>query len=286
MAFLDHIRACNGHDPSKYTSFLINGLQVGRVTHAFARALADWPEHFQQSESGVELHLPQQDLASRSAVFAELLCELEQQGVISHLHGEQYEATPNGRGEGIVYIDRAAAPYFGTRAFGQHLNGFVRDSSGLRMWIGRRSADRRIYPGYLDNLVAGGLPADITLQENLVKECWEEAGISRQQSLKSRSVGAITYYADHEKGFKPDTLYCYDLELPKDFKPRCTDGEVEAFYLLPVEEVMEIVRDSDQFKLNCNLVVIDFLLRHGYLTPDDPDYLAIVNELHPAMPLM
>jgi len=265
---------------------MINGQTVGRLRPAFAQQLRQWPQLFRVAEGGVELRLPQADLAGRSAAFAEVLKALDEQGVISHLHGEQYEATPGGRGEGVVRIDRAAAPYFGTRAFGQHINGYVRDGDRLKLWIGRRSADRRIFPGYLDNMVAGGLPATLGLMENLEKECWEEAGIPRDLALRAVPVGAVTYYADDEKGFKPDTLYCYDLELPAGFRPGCTDGEVETFYLLPVEEVMEIVRDSHEFKLNCNLVVIDFLVRHGYLGPEHPDYLEIVAGLHPALPVL
>ena len=41
----------------------------------------------------------------------------------------------------------------------------------------------------------------------------------------------------------------------------------------------EIVRDTDEFKPNCNLIVIDFLVRHGRIDPDGPDYLAIVEGL-------
>jgi hypothetical protein len=58
--------------------------------------------------------------------------------------------------------------------------------------------------------------------------------------------------------------------------PSNQDGEVEGFHLWPVEQVMETVRDSEAFKLNCALVVIDFLIRHGYIPPDHPDYLALL----------
>lgn len=40
------------------------------------------------------------------------------------------------------------------------------------------------------------------------------------------------------------------------------------------------MRDTDDFKFNVNLVIIDFLIRHGLLRPDDePDYVAIVHGL-------
>ena len=34
-----------------------------------------------------------------------------------------------------------------------------------------------------------------------------------------------------------------------------------------------------QYKENCGLVIIDWFLRHGYLTPDMPGYLALLRGL-------
>ena len=52
----------------------------------------------------------------------------------------------------------------------------------------------------------------------------------------------------------------------------CNDGEVGKFYLWPVQEVARVVRETDEFKLNCTLVVIDYLLRNGLITPEHPEY--------------
>ena len=72
-------------------------------------------------------------------------------------------------------------------------------------------------------------------------------------------------------------MFCYDLEMPVDFTPFNMDGEIDAFELWPIEEVAERVRDSFDFKFNCNLAIIDFLIRHGILTPEnEPDYVDIV----------
>ena len=92
-------------------------------------------------------------------------------------------------------------------------------------------------------------------------------------------MSAVTYCLEHETGIKPDCMVCYDLELPEDFEPRCVDGEVEAFELWPIEKVAETVRDTREFKFNSNLVVIDFLARHGLLDDEDPDYLDLVKGL-------
>jgi isopentenyldiphosphate isomerase len=157
------------------------------------------------------------------------------------------------------------------RCFGQHLNGYVKKETGLHLWIARRARDRRIFPGRLDNLVAGGLPWHIDLHENLLKECMEEAGMQAELAARSVPTGEISYLAESAIGIKPDVLYCYDLELPEEFIPVCTDGEVESFELLPIETVKEIVRDSEEFKPNCNLVIIDFLVRHRLLDAADGD---------------
>ena len=74
-------------------------------------------------------------------------------------------------------------------------------------------------------------------------------------------------------------LFSYDLELPDDFVPRNTDGEISGFELLPFAECLRLVRETDQFKFNVNLVLVDFGLRHGLITPEDPDYLALVEGL-------
>jgi len=202
---------------------------------------------------------------------------------VAHEHGERYAVTPDRPEHALCVLDRAAAAHFGIRAFGQHVNGFVRRADGLHLWIGRRAQDRRNWPGRLDNLAAGGLPFGIPLAANLAKECWEEAGVPAGLVRRAQAVGAVTYAYTSDDGFKPDVLYCYDLELPADFEPRCMDGEVEGFELLPVEEVAALVRDTTQFKPNCNLVVLDFLVRHGVVGPDHPEYLDIVGGLRSAL---
>ncbi|EXJ14733.1 DUF4743 domain-containing protein [Imhoffiella purpurea] len=279
MSFIDKIRACNAWNPGDFVPLMLDGERIGMLRQGAAKALRRWPDRFSVTPEVVRWIDAPADFDGRTALLAEVVHTLVEEGLISHLHGERYPVTAGNREQARCLVDRACAPFFGMRAFGQHLNGFVRTSKGIEMWIGRRSADRRLYPRYLDNLVAGGLPFDLTLAENLRKECAEEAGMPAEIADRAVAVGAVTYCRDSERGLKPDVMYCYDLELPEDFEPRCTDGEVEAFYRLPVEEVRDLVRDTGEFKLNCNLVIIDFLVRHGIIPQTDPDYLAIIGGL-------
>ncbi|MES9945218.1 MAG: DUF4743 domain-containing protein [Candidatus Thiodiazotropha sp.] len=280
QGYLRHIERLNHWDPGNFKPLFFQERCYGRLKQPMWEALGNWPDAFSQDEEGVYLQGHYADFDARTRLFAEITSTLVEEGVISHVHGEQYPVTHAGRETAIATVDRASAPYFGLRAYGQHLNGFVRDGEELKLWIARRAADRRNFPDCLDNMVAGGLPHNLSLAENLRKECMEEANVAPSLAKRAVAVGVLTYCTETDVGLKPDTLYCYDLELPGDFQPQNGDGEVAEFMLLPVAEVARLVAQTDEFKLNCNLVVIDFLVRHGIINPESPGYLDLVQGLH------
>ncbi|KAF3657774.1 Nudix hydrolase 24, chloroplastic [Capsicum annuum] len=127
-------------------------------------------------------------------------------------------------GEPIFFsLERAAAPYFGIKAYGVQMNGYLEKDEQKFLWIGKRSEQKSTYPGMLDQLAAGGLPHDISCGENLIKECEEEAGIPRSISLKAIPVGAVSYTDIEGYRMKRDVLFCYDLKLPDGFIPHNED---------------------------------------------------------------
>ncbi|MEJ2619690.1 MAG: DUF4743 domain-containing protein [Candidatus Thiodiazotropha sp.] len=278
--FQRHIDRLNEWSRQNFKPFYFDSHLVGYLKEPVWSYLISRPDAFSVNKDGVWLDPKINSFEQRTEILDEVVNGLLESGVMSHRHGERYPVTYAGRETALATIDRAAAAYFGLRAYGQHLNGYVRKGSDLMLWIARRAADRRVFPNHLDNMVAGGLPHDISLAENLHKECLEEASVPSNMVAQAVSVSAITYCTETSVGLKPDTLYCYDLELPIDFVPYNSDGEVADFMLLPIEEVAERVAGSDDFKPNCNLVVIDFLLRHGIINPETPGYLQLINGLH------
>lgn len=284
MSFIDKIRACNAWNPADFIPFILDGQRLGWIRRAACAHLTPWPDHFLIAPSRIVWIAAPKDFSARTAILDAVCLQLAAQGIIDPLTHEPYPLTATTRERACCVIDRACAPFFGARAFGQHLNGYVRMPQGIELWIGQRSANRRHYPLHLDNLVAGGLPYGLSLVDNLRKECAEEADIPPEFAERAIPVGAVTYCRDSETGLKPDVMYCYDLELPEDFRPVCRDGEVESFQRLTLAEVAELVRDTDRFKLNCNLTIIDFLIRHGFITPDEPDYLELIAGLRSPLP--
>jgi len=180
-------------------------------------------------------------------------------------------------------IERAAGPLFGAHNFGCHINGLVlQQGKPPRLWVAKRSRSKATYPGKLDHLVAGGLAHGESPQENVIKECGEEASIPMELASEVKAAGLVSYrYLDETGwGIKHDTLFCYDLELPTGFTPRVNDGEVESFELWDIDQVIDsLMRSGSEWKPNVALVIIDMLVRRGFLTPDEVGYVDLVRSL-------
>ena len=154
-----------------------------------------------------------------------------------------------------------------------HVNGLVRRADGLHVWIARRAADKLLDPGKLDHITAGGVPAGLTPEQTLVKEAAEEAAIPASLASQARHVATIGYAMERPEGLRRDLLHCYDLDLPEDFMPQAADGEVASFELWPIARVLQTVRDTDDFKFNVNLVLIDLFLRQGLVAEPEAESL-------------
>jgi hypothetical protein len=279
LGYLRHIRRCTAHDPADYRPLLVGGRAVGRVRHDIARRLAARPEAFAVADDAVRLAAGLEGFDARTRAVGEAVAALQAAGDLPPPRDELYAATPDWGEPALFAVDRGAVPPLGLIAFGQHVNGYVPTPSGPELWIGRRADDRRVAPGKLDNLVGGGLPLGLTLADNLLKEGAEEASLPPDLVRRARPVGAVTYAMAREDGLRRDVLFLYDLELPESFVPRNADGEVAEFARRPLADVAARVRDTDDFKFNVALVIVDFLVRHGALPPEDPDYIAILRGL-------
>ncbi|MGZ8410028.1 MAG: DUF4743 domain-containing protein [Hyphomicrobium sp.] len=272
MSFLDRIRACQAFNPDDYLPFRVDKVRVGWLRPALAEALRKHNDVFVVSPDAVDLAPDIVGFAARSSAVAAVVRSLIDEAILAGWRGEPYAVGPR-FAEPLFTIDRGAVPPFGVRGYGVHLNGYVRSGGQMHMWIGRRSPTKRIAPNKFDQLVAGGQPAGLSVRENLFKEAAEEASLPRGGVEQAVPVGAVTYCTEYKDGLRNDVLFVYDLELATDFKPHNTDGELVGFELLPIAEVMELVRTTEAFKFNCSLVVIDFLIRHGLIGPEHPDYL-------------
>ena len=280
MGYREIIEECNRHDLGKFRRFMVAGQAMGWVRHDLADRLVEFPRTFVVSEDAVAMHPDLTTAEARTQGFQAAAEIMEKTWGTPKLRGELYPVARRWGQVPLMLMDRAMVVVFGVPSHGVHVNGLVRRDDGLHLWIGSRALDKAVAPGKLDNMIAGGQPYNLSLQENLVKEAAEEADVDESLARTARPVGLITYVREDDWGLRPDVMFCFDLEVPQDFNPRNTDGEITHFTLMPVDRVARLVRDTLDFKLNVNLVIIDFLVRHGMLRPDnEPDYVDIVRGL-------
>jgi len=278
MNLLRHIRACNAWEPANFLPLLHDGVRVGLVRRDNAEQLRRFPKVFDVGNATVRIVATggRKELTAR---IDEAIDALVAHGILAKYRHEYFAIAPRWGAPPRFDLDRGAVPFFGARSYGVHLNGWQRDGSALKMWIGRRAADKQVAPDKLDNLVAGGIGRDHGVAETLLKEGEEEAAMPSALTARAISAGAISYRMGMPDGLRDDVLFIYDIETPKEFMPRNTDGEIVSFALMDAAEVLTRVRDTDDFKFNVNLVIIDFALRHGVIAPTDPAYLDLVTGL-------
>lgn len=279
MSFSDRIFECQVFEPARYVPLRVDGDEMGLIERGFAEKLRRFPTVFEVGCGAVHLADGLSSFAARTAAVDGALRTLRAEGMFPAWRDEAFPVGTGFARPPAFNLERAAVPAFGVRGYGVHLNGYVRDGERLLMWVARRAMDRAMAPGKLDQIVAGGQQAGLSLRKNLIKECGEEAAIPPALAAAAVGVGAISYCTERAEGLRRDVEFIYDLELPPDFTPVNTDGEVAAFELWPIETVAERVRDTDDFKFNCALVVIDFLIRHGLIEPDHPEYETLIRGL-------
>ncbi|XP_030640543.1 thiamine pyrophosphokinase 2 [Chanos chanos] len=265
--------------------FEVAGEQVGWVPFRVASILSYFPHVFSQPYgSTIAMSSALDTYHKRSEAMDLVLQELRRDESLTCLRGwrdEKYSVMPRFCDTPLMHMERAATSLFGVKRYGVHVNGYSWDENGiLYMWLARRSLTKQTYPGRLDNLAAGGLAAGCSVKHTLVKECEEEACIPPSLAEKAQPVGTVSYTYEDDEGIFPECQFVFDLELPLHFKPHIGDGEVQEFYFYPIDKVKDLLV-SDDFKPNCAMVVLDFLIRHSVIEPDsEPYYHEFIAGLH------
>jgi 8-oxo-dGTP pyrophosphatase MutT (NUDIX family) len=262
---------CNTRDLSRYVPFVAGGFHLGWIHRARVGLVRAEPV-FTVFPDLVVLDEGLATPAQRTAAVAELAHRWRELGVVPGWRDELYDVVPYPGGPVVMRMERALTRLFGLINIGAHVNGYVRDGADVLMWVARRSPDKPTYPGLLDQMVAGGVIASMTPEAVARKEAWEEAGIGAGLIGPLRQTSAVTMFMEHGDVISRDVEHVFDLELPADFVPRPVDAEVAGFELYPVDELLDVVTGSAEFKPDCNLVVLDFLIRHDHLRAGDPLY--------------
>ncbi|KAK2606127.1 hypothetical protein QQS21_003410 [Conoideocrella luteorostrata] len=181
---------------------------------------------------------------------------------------------------------------FGIVTAGTHMNMFTIKRDGSRaethIWVAKRSKNVT-YAGKIDQLVAGAISPEDNDDplKTLRREAMEEAGLAvdaetGQVSKDGNYVGTLCQgprisfldkkdeIAGSERGqLEPGIRFTFDLEVDPEFIPEpCEPESIAGFFLRNVEEVKNDLK-CREWKPNCALVMVDFLLRKGMISPEE-----------------
>ncbi|KAJ3257789.1 hypothetical protein HK103_004257 [Boothiomyces macroporosus] len=241
--------------PLKYKSETIGHIQPKMVPHL--------PSFFQVEQNEIIL------LTNCTETIEKMLLEWKAKGLFKCLKGWRNERYNVYGSDSILFeIERSANTLLGIRGYGCHMNGYILDNDQVKVWIGKRSLNKQTFPG----LTVGYTPL-----ECMVKEAWEEAGISKELCKDMVQTSCISFWRLDEYESEPATNYVFDLQLPNDFVPKQQDDEVDSFRLLEIPEIKELIL-KEKFKPEAALVMIDFMVRKGFLN-DEEGFLELVTRL-------
>jgi 8-oxo-dGTP pyrophosphatase MutT (NUDIX family) len=238
---------------------------------------------------------PGDDIADRiSMTFGDIVLTWIDRDVFHVLCRQHSElvAIPGAQYGSPVHVERFAAALFGITSQGAHLVAYCNDASGMKVWIPRRSAHLYTSPGMLDTTAAGGIKSGVSPIQTIIEEAYEEASLP-EALIRQRAVyrGVISHMNitgedfPGEKGLvTPDLISLYDIELPQDVVPRPHDDEVSSFTLMAVEDLKSALL-REEFKPDSAAVLVEFLIRHGFITPEnEPDFDKINRKLRRQLP--
>lgn len=137
----------------------------------------------------------------------------------------------------------------------------------------------------LDNTVGGSLATSQNPIDCMVRECEEEHRLELGYTRSDlKACGTISYSVDQADsghvGCEHQVQYLYELEFTKDVIPKIGDGELGEVNIMTLDEVLTALAGRE-FKLNCAMTWLAFLIRNGHITVENESNLAeIYARLH------
>ncbi|SAK43531.1 NUDIX hydrolase [Caballeronia fortuita] len=262
---LPAIVAARRFDAAAHVPFFIGDERVGWIRAFDVDALRRWPSIFSIDDV---VRLQADSVKARTEALQEVIGALFAEGKIPGWRDETYAIRNDFDAPPLAFIERAASRFFGTMTYAVHLNGIVKyRDKAPQLWIARRSDTKATDPGMLDNVVAGGIGSGFELMPTLVKECWEEAGMSAE--LASTATPGRTFHVLQSlpEGTQAEQIFVYDVSLPPDFTPRNQDGEVGEHRLARMEDVARWIEEG-ALTVDASLATLDCMLRHRWIDED------------------
>ncbi|HRK39533.1 MAG TPA: NUDIX domain-containing protein [Burkholderiaceae bacterium] len=191
--------------------------------------------------------------------FARVAAALAQAGVAGVWRNE---CLPVRAPDGTLcaHVERGVVRVLGIATQAVHLVGWRSDGC---LWLQQRAHNKANDPGLWDTLMGGTVAGDETLQQTLVRETWEEAGLHLADLHDVRWGGRFTatrHVPDGGgAGYMVEDTHWYTARVPDACVPCNQDGEVDHFEAWTPLQVVEAMR-AGRFTLEACWVLSQVLM--------------------------
>lgn len=230
---------------------------IGTVAPTIAAFLER--ENAARRRSGVLVLEPH--AAGLSAQLRSIAFALRDAGLLTGWRNEDLDVRSTA-GKIVATVERAACRPLGIATTAVHLNAYVDDAT---LVVARRALHKPIDPGLLDNLVGGMVPAGESLQQALLREAWEEAGLRLRvdQLLAGRSFHVRRPVPE---GLQSEVIHVFDTIVGDPSRLANQDGEVATIEMRAAADVVEAIA-RDEFTLEAALATVESLTRRQAVEP-------------------
>jgi len=245
--------------PHDFLPWFCGPQKLGYLSVARARLLAQHLQHTRLHIDRLDWNASHWDMDTRSDALQRVLLTLRDAGHLPGWRNEIFSFFATDSDRPFLQAERAGFYFLGMRSDAVPVNGVTADG---RMWIARRSASKAVDPGLFDNLCAGGLGADETPMQAVVRELYEEAGLRLQAAHSLRYAGSVTVGRVRDGGWHEERLQVYKLLLASGEQPENQDGEVQDFQLMEAPEIARLI-EGGQFTPDAATAISWGLLTRG-----------------------
>lgn len=258
------------HVPSAdYTPLFFRGRPLGSVA-------SKWKTHLLNDASEWVIETADHLILKDEAPLTEIANGLQNvamdwyfTGLLSGWRNEFFLVKDPETQEDLFPLERAAFRPLGLLSQAVHINGLTLIDDIPHFWIGTRSPFKAVDPNKLDNLVGGGISAGESIQEAMMREGWEEAGLRSEDIQHLAQQSRCLSLRPVSRGLHREYLHIFDCWLPENTLPKNQDGEVAEFNLMSPDEVALAIINK-RFMNDATLATLDCLKRLGYLSPEHP----------------
>lgn len=253
--------------PHESKPLWLNGLHLGYLNEKWQKLVQqDWSGQVREHADG--LLLETESWLQMADNLQHMAQNWSRIGLLDGWRDEKVDVADT-EGQVLFALERAAFRPLGLLSNAIHINGLTYDDGEWKFWIGRRSPHKAVEPNKLDNLVGGGVTSGERIEEAMLREAAEEAGLSEAQLQDAEQCGCRLSIRPVSRGLHRENLHIFNVVLPAGVVPVNQDGEVAGFMLMPPHDLAQAMAEG-RLMNDALLATLDAYARYGLLNAAHP----------------